>query len=524
MRTARLDDVLDDQCYRAVESRDSRFDGWFVVAVHTTGIYCRPSCPATTPKRTNVSFFPAAAAAQQRGFRACKRCRPDASPGSPEWNVRADVVGRAMRLIADGVVDREGVGGLASRLGYSERHLNRLLTDEIGAGPLAIARAQRAQTARVLIETTSMPMTDVAFAAGFASVRQFNDTVREVFAATPSRLRSDRRSAARRDLAAVEGQPGAIALRLPARTPIALGPLFDFLALRAVPGVEGADHTAARLDRTLRLPGGPGVARLQATDTAVSCTLWLSSLADLQAAVQRCRRLLDLDADPAAVDRHLATDDVLAPLVAATPGLRSPGAVDGAEMLVRAVIGQQVSVAGARTVMGRLAGAVGERVEVAPADLDLPHLLFPSAVALAAIDPSTLPMPAARARALVGACRAVVEGDVVLDVGADRAELHRRLVALPGIGPWTAQYVAMRGLGDPDVFLPTDLGVRHALERLGADGSPAAAAASAQRWSPWRSYALHHLWRSLGSAPAPTRPRRMARHAASTTSLEGALR
>ena len=529
--------MLDDQCYRAVESRDSRFDGWFVVAVHTTGIYCRPSCPATTPKRSNVSFFPAAAAAQQRGFRACKRCRPDASPGSPEWNVRADVVGRAMRLIADGVVDRGGVGGLAARLGYSERHLNRLLTDEIGAGPLAIARAQRAQTARVLIETTSMPMTDVAFAAGFASVRQFNDTVREVFAATPTRLRDDRRAVARRELAATDGQPGAITLRLPARSPIALGPLFDFLALRAVPGVERADAANGRLDRTLRLPGGPGVARLQTADTpgaAVSCTLWLSSLTDLQAAVQRCRRLLDLDADPASVDRHLATDAVLAPLVASTPGLRAPGAVDGAEMLVRAVIGQQVSVAGARTVTGRLAAAVGERIEFAPSDLDLPDVMFPSADALAEIDPSELPMPAARARALIGACRAVADGDVALDVGADRADLHRRLVALPGIGPWTAQYVAMRGLGDPDVFLPTDLGVRHALEPLGADAAPAAAMARAERWSPWRSYALHHLWRSLDPAATPATPatpaastqptRRVPRRAPATSSLEGAPR
>jgi AraC family transcriptional regulator of adaptative response / DNA-3-methyladenine glycosylase II len=502
--------VLDDQCYRAVQSRDGRFDGWFVVAVHTTGIYCRPSCPATTPRRQNVSFFPAAAAAQQHGFRACKRCRPDASPGSPEWNVRADVVARAMRLISDGIIDRDGVGGLARRLGYSERHLHRLLADEVGAGPLALARAQRAQTARTLIETTTMPMTDIAFAAGFASVRQFNDTVREVFATSPSQLRADRR---RREPVRRPGAggsstgagAGAITLRLPVRAPFAAAELTAFLAHRAVPGVESWDGTSYA--RTLRLPGGAGVVRLTPTDDAVTCTLWLTALADLQAAVQRCRRLLDLDADPVAVDRQLGADPLLAPLVRRVPGLRAAGAVDGPEMLVRGVLGQQVSVAGARTVTGRLAAAAGERTEVAPAELGLPDLLFPSVSSLAELDPAAAPMPAARARALAGACRTVADGSVVIDAGADRASLVQQLVALPGIGPWTAQYVAMRGLGDPDVFLPTDLGVRRALAALGGDDTPRAAEAAAARWSPWRSYALHHLWRSLTPDPSPSRPR-----------------
>ena len=501
---ATLGDVQDEQCYRAVQSRDSRFDGWFVVAVHTTGIYCRPSCPATTPKRENVSFFPAAAAAQQRGFRACKRCRPDASPGSPEWNVRADVVGRAMRLIADGVIDREGVGGLARRLGYSERHLHRLLADEIGAGPLAVARAQRAQTARTLIETTAMSMTDIAFAAGFSSVRQFNDTVREVFASSPSELRADRR---RRDRTAASDDvgPGAITLRLPVRRPFAAEPLFEFLGRRAVPGVESWDGSAYA--RTLRLAGGPAVVRLHPTADGVTCTLWLSDLADLQSAVQRCRRLLDLDADPVSVEQQLGADPALGPLVERTPGLRAPGAVDGAEMLVRGVLGQQVSVSGARTITGRLAVAAGERAPIAPADSGLPDVLFPSAAALAELDPERLPMPAARRRALIGACRAVADGRVVIDLGADRAELVARLVELPGIGPWTAQYVAMRGLGDPDVFLATDLGVRHGLERLGLDTAPTAAAAlAAARWSPWRSYALHHLWHSSSLPARSTTP------------------
>ncbi len=476
-----------DRCYRAALSRDPRFDGWFVAAVHTTGIYCRPSCPAITPKPHNVSFFPTAAAAQQRGFRACKRCRPDASPGSPDWNIRADVVARAMRLIADGVVDREGVAGLARRLGYSDRHLTRLMTDELGAGPLAVARAQRAQTARVLIETTAMPMTDVAFAAGFASVRQFNDTVRDVFASSPTALRAARHT---HDTAAPH--PGTISLTLPARLPIDIPAAFHFLGGRTVRGVESWDGTTYR--RTLRLPRGSGVVALRADGTGVSCSLTLSHLSDLQTAVQRCRRLLDLDADPIAIDSSLAADAMLAPLVAARPGLRSPGAVDGAEILVRAILGQQVSVAGARSVAGRLTTAVGESVGV-PTD-DALGLLFPSPEGLLALDPDTLPFPGARRIALRRACAALVDGKVVLDVGAEREEIVESLVSLPGIGPWTASYVAMR-LGDPDQFMPSDLGVRRALERVGRSGRPQDVLAIAERWRPWRSYAQHHVWATL---------------------------
>jgi AraC family transcriptional regulator of adaptative response / DNA-3-methyladenine glycosylase II len=499
-----LHDLDDEQCYRAVSSRDSRFDGWFVTAVHTTGIYCRPSCPATTPKRQNVSFFPTAAAAQQRGFRACKRCRPDASPGSPEWNVRADVVARAMRLIADGVIDRDGVGGLARRLGYSERHLNRLVTDELGAGPLAIARAQRAQTARLLIETTPMTMTDIAFAAGFASVRQFNDTVRDVFASAPTDLRAARRRADPVSVGDTAGGPGAITLRLPVRAPFDAAGVLEFLGARAVPGVESWDGSLYR--RALRLPTGPAVVAVRATADSVVCTMWLSAMSDLQAAVQRCRRLFDLDADPAAIDAHLSGDPTLAPLVAKRPGLRSPGAVDGAELLVRAVLGQQVSVAGARTVAGRLAGIVDDPIGP-PALAAGDHVLrlFPTAAQIAELPDDAFPMPMSRRDSLRGACVAIADGRISIDVGADRDDLLRRLQELRGIGPWTAAYVAMRALGDPDVFMATDLGVRHALEGLGLDGSPRAALERAATWSPWRSYALHHLWSSL----TPVTPERI---------------
>ncbi len=490
--------MIDDpeRCYRAARSRDVRFDGWFFVAVTSTHIYCRPSCPAMTPKRSNMRFYPTAAAAQTAGFRACKRCRPDATPGSPAWNARADLVGRAMRLIADGVVDRDGVAGLARRLGYSERHLTRQLTTEVGAGPLALARAQRAQTARLLVETTDLAFSELAFAAGFASIRQFNDTVREVFASTPSELRAT----AHTRLGPPTGG-GALSLRLPYRAPFDPASVFEFLGTRAVPGVESWDGTTYR--RTLRLPHGSGVVALTPADGYVACTLRLDHLTDLTAAVTRARRVADLDADPVAVADALGADPLLGRLVGDAPGCRVPGTVDGSELAVRAVLGQQVSVAGARTLAGRLVQACGE-VLAAP-DGGLTHL-FPTAGALAAIDPALLAMPTARKRALTGLCRAIADGDIVLDPGADRDELDARLQALPGIGPWTTSYIALRALGDPDAFLPSDLGVRHALERLGSAGDPATAAALAERWRPWRSYALMHLWSSL-TRPGPSVPR-----------------
>ncbi|MEZ5215408.1 MAG: AlkA N-terminal domain-containing protein [Ilumatobacteraceae bacterium] len=391
-----------EQCYRALQSRDERFDGWFVAAVATTGIYCRPSCPASTPKPQNVSFWPTAAVAQQLGYRACKRCRPDASPGSPQWRTRQDVVAQAMQLIADGVVDREGVPGLARRLGYSERQLNRRLVDEVGTGPLAIARAQRAQTARVLVETSDLAMTEIAFAAGFASVRQFNDVVREVFASTPTELRAAARRRSTRDTP-VGAQE--LVLRLAHRGPFAVGDVFGFLGLRAVPGVESWDGET--YGRTLRLPLGTGTVRLAAGDGYVSCRLSLEHGGDLTAAVDRCRRLLDLDADPRAVDDSLSGDPDLARLVARRPGLRSPGHVDGAELAARAILGQQVSVVGARTLAARAVASLGE--PLGSPDGELTHL-FPSAASLAASARDHFAMPASRHRALVAVSDALDSG------------------------------------------------------------------------------------------------------------------
>lgn len=479
-----------DRCWQAIASGDARFDGWIICGVTSTGIYCRPSCPARTPKRANVRFYPSAAAAQAAGLRACKRCRPDAAPGSPEWDTRADLVGRAMRLIADGVVDRDGVPGLAARLGYTERHVHRQLVAVAGAGPLALARAQRAQTARVLLETTDVPITEVAFAAGFASVRQFNATVREVFAATPTELRARTRRYGRR------GESGAIVLRLPFRAPLDAAGLLAFLGQRAVAGVEELDGGSYR--RSLRLPHGPGIAELASGDGHVLGRFVLTDLRDLPAALQRCRALLDLDSDPWSVLDALGDDALIGPLIRADPGRRVPGHVDAHELAIRAVLGQQVSVAGAATLAARLTAARGEPLE---RPIGTVTHLFPSAAALAQADPAHLPMPASRQRALVGLAAALAAGDVVLDVGVDRADALDRLRALPGIGPWTASYVAMRALRDPDAFLPTDLGLHHALERLGEDGRPPAAQRLAERWRPYRSYALAHLWGSLASAP-----------------------
>ena len=442
-------------CYRAVSSRDARFDGWFYTAVRTTGIYCRPSCPAITPKARNVEFHRSAAAAQAAGFRACKRCRPDASPGSPEWNTRSDVVARAMRLIRDGLVDRAGVAGLAGELGYTQRHVTRLMTQELGAGPLAIARTHRARTARILLESTDLNAADIAFAAGFNSVRQFNQTVQEVYATSPRQLRGDHTGTE------------TITLRLATRQPFAGDVLLRFLGERAIPGVESWDgHT---FTRGLRLPHATGHASVVTESDHVRLTLSLEDLRDLTSAVARMRRMLDLDADPVAVAATLAPTLP----VDRIPGLRSPAAFDPQETAIRAVLGQQISVAAARTAAGRLA-AGGDG-------------LFPTSAELAALDPESLPMPKRRAHTLVELATRLASGQIHLDPGADWDEAERDLLGIPGIGPWTAKYIRMRALGDPDVSLPSDLGIAKAAAHWGLDADDA-------RWKPWRSYAMHYLW------------------------------
>ncbi|GGW24751.1 MULTISPECIES: bifunctional transcriptional activator/DNA repair enzyme AdaA [Streptomyces] len=446
--------------YEAVRSRDARFDGAFYFAVETTGIYCRPSCPAVTPKRRNVRFFATAAAAQGSGFRACRRCRPDASPGSADWNARADVVGRAMRLIGDGVVDREGVAGLAVRLGYSARQVQRQLTAELGAGPVALARAQRAHTARVLLRTTGLPVTEIAFASGFASVRQFNDTIRAVYAATPTQVRA---AAPRQDRTAAAAGAG-IPLRLAHRGPYHAGPVFDLLEGEAVPGIEemSGPPGGRTYRRTLRLPYGTGIVAVEERPGLTSggavhpggwldARLHLTDPRDLTTAVQRLRRLLDLDADPYAVDERLGAHPRLAPLVAARPGLRAPGAADPEEYAVRALVG--------RAEAAHLVRAHGKTLDAPRGGLT--HL-FPEPAALADTGGP-----------LGALATALADGTVRLDPGADRDDAQEALLALPGLDGRTVAEIRARALGDPDVAPP------------GADVPDS--------WRPWRTYALHHL-------------------------------
>ena len=478
-----------DRCYRAVQSKDARFDGWFVTAVRTTKIYCRPSCPVRPPFARNVRFYPTAAAAQGAGFRACKRCRPDASPGSPEWNVRGDAVARAMRLISDGTVDREGVSGLAARVGYTTRQLQRLLQAEVGANPLALARAQRMQTARILIETTELAFSDVAFAAGFSSIRQFNDTVRLVCATSPTELRAQARTRFGGDRAR---GAGALSLRLPVRAPFAYEGLFGHLGASGIPGVEEVREGAYR--RTLRLPSGNGVISLRPHADHVECHLTLDDFRDLSTAISRARRLLDLDADPEAVTDVLGADEHFSALVAEAPGQRIPRTVDENELALRVVLGQQVSVKAARTHARRLVEAYGTVID--DPDGGLTHV-FPDVSQLADIDPALLAFPKARQRTLIGLIHALAEGDVVLDPGCDWNSARDRLMALPGIGPWTTEMIAMRGLGDPDAFPGSDLGVLVAAKQLGLPPEVRALTRHSAAWRPWRSYATQYLWSAL---------------------------
>jgi AraC family transcriptional regulator of adaptative response / DNA-3-methyladenine glycosylase II len=489
--------VLDfNSCYRAVSARDARFDGRFFTGVTSTGIYCRPICPARTPARRNVRFFSAAAAAEGAGFRPCKRCRPEASPGSPDWDVRGDLIGRALRLIDDGVVDDHGVRGLARRLAVTDRHLHRMFVAELGAPPLTVARNRRLRLARRLLTETLMPVTDVAFASGFGSVRQFNASMRETYGQAPSELRGVGRGL---------GRPATLELRLAVRRPYDSASLLAFLAARAIPGVEKV--TADRYVRTVA--AATGTAPDGTCDTAAEAgTIELIPREDhvllrapgpsprgVASLVSRCRRLFDLDADPCAVDDALGADPLLAPLVAARPGLRVPGAFDGFELAVRAVLGQQVSVAAASTLTGRVVARCGTtRTDLSvSADAEPAHL-FPTAERLAEADLSGLGLTGGRQRTLRALAAAVAAEELDLDGGADLAETADRLMALPGIGPWTVGYIAMRALGNPDAFPAADLGLRRAFDALGHSG--AALEERAERWRPWRAYAAMHLWTS----------------------------
>jgi AraC family transcriptional regulator, regulatory protein of adaptative response / DNA-3-methyladenine glycosylase II len=478
LETERLDA---DACYRAVRSRDRRFEGRFVLAVTSTGIYCRPGCPARTPARRNVRFLPSPAAAEVEGFRACRRCRPDASPDSAAWSGTAATVTRALRLIDEGALDREGVEALGSRLGMSGRHLRRLFLDRLGATPKAVALTRRAHFARKLIEETGLSMAAVASAAGFGSVRRFNGTLRRTFRCAPGELRRRARGPA----------PG-ITLRLLYHPPLDWDGLLAFLAARAIPGVEEVE--GGRYRRTIRAGAAPGF--LEVAPSAGAPALLLTVAAPpgpgLDRMVRRVRRLFDLDADPSRIESDLARDPLLKEAVRAHPGVRVPGAWDGFETMIRAILGQQVSVRGATTLSGRLVAALGDPIP--SPDGSLTHL-FPTPAAVARADLSRLGIPGARRRCLVEVARSAGSGSLPLDGAASLEDAVARLTALPGIGPWTAQYVAMRALGEPDAFPAGDLVLRRetglgeeALERR------------AEAWKPWRAYAAMLLWRRHGES------------------------
>ncbi|MEM7094938.1 MAG: AlkA N-terminal domain-containing protein [Actinomycetota bacterium] len=466
--------LTDDQCYRALRARDARFDGRFIVGVRTTGIYCRPSCPTPIqPLRRNIDFFITVAAAQRSGLRACKRCRPDAVPGSPEWDTRGDLIGRAMRLIERGRLDTGSVAELASDLGVTERHLRRLMIEAVGAPPLSIARAQRAQTARTLIETTDLTFTEVAFAAGFSSLRQFNDTIRAVFDATPTKLRGGARS--------TPSRPGRLSIRLPHRRPLAADHLLPWWAGRSVHGVAEVDDATIRT--ALRLPRGTGVAELTpGPESWVDCILELQDIADLAPAVAQCRAMLDLDADPDQIDETLAALEALRPLVIRRPGLRSPGSTDGFATCVFAILGQQRSVAAARTIAGRIV----ERVD-GPSEGEVLRP-FPTAAALADADLDGLGLNGRAIETIHRLATTFTDRVDELGPGGDQRSIADELLAIKGIGPWTVNYIAMRVFGDPDVFLAGDLIAERVATGFGLD------ATDLEQVRPWRSYVTHHLW------------------------------
>ncbi|HXJ67209.1 MAG TPA: AlkA N-terminal domain-containing protein [Actinomycetota bacterium] len=492
-RRAYTCDVDFETAYRAVESRDARFDGRVFCGVLSTGVYCRPVCPVPMPNRDRVRFFPTAAAAEEEGFRACRRCRPESSPDSPDWDVRADLVGRGLRLIAEGVVDDEGVEGLARRLAVGTRQLHRTFVTELGTGPLAVARTRRARLAKQLLEQTDLPSTEVAFAAGFRSVRQYHDTVRRLYGRPPGEVRRRRR----RD----DPGEGGPTLRLAARAPFPADPLLAFLGVRAVPGLEELNGRTFR--RSLRTRGG-GAVVLSLTPAASSASVALHAAVDepteLGPVVQAARRLFDLDADPAAIDGVLSRDPALRASVRAVPGLRLPGAADPFETAVRIVLGQQVSVAGARTFCARLVARYGDALEH-PAG-GITHR-FPSPAALAEASLDGVGLTGARVETVRRLAEAVAVGKLDLSGGGDLDETLGVLGELPGVGPWTRDLVAMRVLRHPDAFPVGDLGVRHGAEALGLPATPSKLLARAESWRPWRGYAVMHLWRASASGPSP---------------------
>ena len=470
-------------CHRIISARDARYDGKFFTCVKTTGIYCRPVCPARTPALKNCEFAPSAAAAEEKGYRACLRCRPESSPDLGAWRGTSSTVTRALRLIEDGALDTGSVEDLANRLGVGERHLRRLFRQHLGATPVAVAQTRRVLLAKQLIHETALPMTEVAMASGFGSLRRFNETFSALYGRAPGTLRRG-----------TTGTAKGMNLRLAYHPPYDWEAILDFLRLRTITGVEhvGSDTYM----RALRFGGRTGFVTVRhlPESSALEVSAELPSTSDLPGVISTVRRVFDLGADPHAINSVLSADRALAPLVAKRPGLRLPGAWDGLEVGVRAILGQQVSVKAATTLAGRLAALCGGKID---GDGPLTHT-FPDAHSLAEADIPAIGLPQKRADAIRNLARAAVETPALLDGSLETDEMITRLTALPGIGPWTASYIAMRAARATDAFIEGDLVVRKVFSGNGAMASPKALHNHAEQWRPWRAYAVMQLWAAAG--------------------------
>ncbi len=485
--------------FHALKSRDARFDGRFFLGVTSTGIYCRPICPASTPKRENIRFFACAAAAEEAGFRPCRRCRPETSPGTPAWIGSSATVTRALRFIAEGELDNSDVESLAARLGIGERQLRRLFRDHLGTTPVVVAQTRRLHFARKLIDETSLPMTRVALHSGFSSIRRFNDAIKRAFGHAPRDLR---RLGAKK---AMPSRNGDLILHLPYRPPYDWDALAGFLKERAIHGIEVVETD--RYLRTIDLPDARGMLEVRPLDgeSALRLRLDVTNLGQLSVIVERARRLFDLGADPLPIERQFTNDPVLSPAVRRRPGLRLPGAWDAFELAVRAVLGQQVSVRGASTLAGRLVREFGRRIHV-PSEPQLTHV-FPRPKVLARADLTRIGLTRSRSETIRSLAGAIAKGRLDLTGAPDPADTIEELQQIPGIGEWTAQYIAMRALGEPDAFPAGDLGLRKALipkrrDRHATSRKPLSRTdviKIAEPWRPWRAYAAMHLWMTLSS-------------------------
>jgi AraC family transcriptional regulator, regulatory protein of adaptative response / DNA-3-methyladenine glycosylase II len=478
-------DLDHDACYRALQQRDSRFDGRFFTGVKTTGIYCRPVCPARVPLAKNVIFYPTAAAAQEAGFRPCLRCRPETAPDMGAWRGTSNTVSRALALIELGALDRADVDALAERLGMGERQLRRLFRQHLGASPVGVAQTRRVLLAKQLIHETRLPMAEIAFAAGFGSVRRFNEAFSKLYARAPSELRrlgGDR----------VALDPfGEFKLLLRYQPPYDWPAMLGFLRQRAIGGLETV--VANRYSRAISIDGIEGTLSIEpAAGNALCAGIRVSKLSIVPSIIARLRRVFDLAADPAAIAAHLSNDPVLAPLLAKRPGLRVPGAWDGFELAIRAVLGQQITVTAAASLAARLVATYGQPM-IEPA-FGLSRF-FPRPEVLAEADLTTLGLPKSRARTVSAVATAVLQNPEVLSNNCALEEAVQRLCAIPGVGEWTAQYIALRQLREPDAFPASDLAMLRALtDARGLRPKAADVLARAERWRPFRAYAAQHLW------------------------------